>query len=132
MITGEDVAREAVALTGTPFKRQGRNPASGLDCQGLVVAAVLAAGGALPPEALQPADPNRTRLLAALRRHTEPIRPQPGALAIILRPGWVHMGVLTSVGICHALDGQGVIHHPLGRWADRFSQVRAIPGVIYG
>lgn len=130
-MTGEDVARAAVALVGTPFRRQGRHPSTGLDCQGLVVAAVLAAGGALPPEALRPADPNRSRLLAALRRHTTPIRQQPGALAIILRPGWVHMGVLTATGLCHALEGQGVIHHPLGNWADRISQVRAIPGVAY-
>lgn len=35
-MTGLDVALAAKALVGTPFRLRGRNPATGLDCVGLV------------------------------------------------------------------------------------------------
>ena len=43
-MTGEQLAAEAEALVGTPFRLHGRDPANGLDCVGLLAAA-LAAGG---------------------------------------------------------------------------------------
>lgn len=40
----EAFASAAEALIGTPFRLHGRNPASGLDCIGLVYASLVAAG----------------------------------------------------------------------------------------
>ena len=44
MSGGERVWRAALTLVGTPFRFHGHNPATGLDCVGLVVAAHRAAG----------------------------------------------------------------------------------------
>lgn len=41
---GETLAAEALGLVGTSFRLHGRDPASGLDCVGLVHAALAAAG----------------------------------------------------------------------------------------
>jgi cell wall-associated NlpC family hydrolase len=46
-VTGEDVATAALALVGTPFRLHGRDPRSGLDCVG-VLAAALGGETALP------------------------------------------------------------------------------------
>jgi cell wall-associated NlpC family hydrolase len=35
-VTGEDVARAAEALVGTPFRLHGRDPRTGVDCVGLL------------------------------------------------------------------------------------------------
>ncbi|NCP13757.1 MAG: C40 family peptidase [Sphingomonadales bacterium] len=45
--TGETLAEAARALIGCPFRLHGRDPATGLDCVGLV-SAVLQANGARP------------------------------------------------------------------------------------
>lgn len=45
MTAGQRVAEAAQALVGTPFRLHGRDPATGLDCVGLVAAA-LTGGGA--------------------------------------------------------------------------------------
>ena len=51
MTTGYAIARAAEALAGTPFRLQGRDPATGLDCVGLVACALRQAGLApVPPE----------------------------------------------------------------------------------
>lgn len=42
---GERVALEAQALVGTPFRLQGRDPATGIDCIGLVALALQRARG---------------------------------------------------------------------------------------
>lgn len=47
---GETLAAAARDLIGTPFRLHGRDPATGLDCVGLVHAALMAAGGhPVPP-----------------------------------------------------------------------------------
>jgi cell wall-associated NlpC family hydrolase len=43
-MTGEDFARAAEALAGAPFRLHGRDPATGLDCVGVVAAAFAACG----------------------------------------------------------------------------------------
>lgn len=51
MALGERILAEALALVGTPFRHGGHDPATGLDCVGLVAAAYRRAGveiGALP------------------------------------------------------------------------------------
>ena len=44
MSAGERLAEAALGLVGTPFRLHGRAPASGLDCVGVIVAALRAAG----------------------------------------------------------------------------------------
>lgn len=44
MTQGERLADAALALVGVPFRLHGRDPATGLDCVGLVVAAMQATG----------------------------------------------------------------------------------------
>lgn len=39
-MTGADLARAAESLAGSPFRLHGRDPATGLDCIGLLVAAM--------------------------------------------------------------------------------------------
>ncbi|ANY18809.1 NlpC/P60 family protein [Tsuneonella dongtanensis] len=43
-MTGADVAAAAARLEGAPFRLHGRDPATGLDCVGVVVAAFAACG----------------------------------------------------------------------------------------
>lgn len=43
-MTGDDLARAAAAFVGAPFHLHGRDPHSGLDCIGLLQAALEAAG----------------------------------------------------------------------------------------
>lgn len=43
-ISGRDLARAAAALVGTPFRLNGRNPRYGLDCVGLLGAALARCG----------------------------------------------------------------------------------------
>lgn len=44
MTPGEQMARRARTLLGTPFRLQGRDPATGLDCVGVVLSCLDAAG----------------------------------------------------------------------------------------
>ena len=60
-ITAKRLAREAEALIGTPFRLHGRDPATGLDCIGLLAAAMACAG---QPIALPTGYPLRLRELA--------------------------------------------------------------------
>lgn len=43
-MTGEDLAAAALDLVGTKFRLHGRDPASGLDCIGLLAAALASCG----------------------------------------------------------------------------------------
>lgn len=47
-MTGDDLAAAAAALVGTRFRLHGRDPATGLDCIGLLAAAMAACGQPLP------------------------------------------------------------------------------------
>ncbi len=45
-----DIERQAALLLGTPWLRDGRDPAAGIDCMGLVLLAVQRATGVLLPD----------------------------------------------------------------------------------
>ncbi len=47
-MTGEDLAQAAIKLVGAPFRLHGRDPASGLDCIGVLSAAMASAGRPVP------------------------------------------------------------------------------------
>ncbi|MFA9200910.1 MAG: NlpC/P60 family protein [Cypionkella sp.] len=47
-MSGARLAEAAEALVGAPFRLHGRDPASGLDCVGVIAAALAACGRAVP------------------------------------------------------------------------------------
>lgn len=95
---GDKIAAEAVALQGTPFMHQGRNPAVGLDCVGLVHAACAAAGAAVDDFRAYPPCPSPAVLLRELRvRFREVGRPSVGDVVVLRdsRTGAArHVGIL--------------------------------------
>lgn len=110
-MTGEELARAALALVGVPFRLHGRDPQRGLDCIGVLEAAASACGThrALPNGyALRSRHvPGLDRIAASLSLH-----PASGALAagdvVLLRPGPCqhHLAI--------ALDGQRIVHAHAG------------------
>ena len=99
------VAAAARALVGARFRLHGRDPASGLDCVGVVAAALRAAGwaGDVPSGyALRGGDAGQIAVL--LDRHLargDGIRPGDIVLAVP-GPGQFHLTILTETGFVHA------------------------------
>lgn len=98
-------AGRALALVGTPFRPQGRDPLHGLDCIGLCLAAY-----GLPSRAAR--DDYRLRgnhdaeiksAIQARFRRVTPARAQCGDL-LLLQPAidQLHLGILTMRGFVHA------------------------------
>ena len=81
-ITADRLARAAAALIGTPFRLHGRDPATGLDCIGLLAAAMACAGR---PIALPTGYPLRLRDLAQWL-------PQPATLGFAEARGALRAG----------------------------------------
>jgi cell wall-associated NlpC family hydrolase len=116
-MTGDDLAAAALALVGVPFRLHGRDPATGLDCVG-VLAAALGRPGALPNG-------------YALRHHTPPELSGPFAAlgmapaagparpgdVLVLTPGpcQLHLAIAAGGGsIVHAHAGlRKVVRGPL-------------------
>ena len=104
MIVGERVAAGARATLGAPFRIQGRDPAGGLDCVGVVEVAVRAAGPDLPPL------PAAYRLRCGrLPRHAIPagvrrcVGDRVGDILLFrLSPAQLHLAVRSDHGIIHA------------------------------
>lgn len=108
---GEAVARAAEALVGTPFRLHGRDPRWGLDCIGLVAAALESAGlRAEPPSGYglrnrDIGEPDALARRSALRPVEGP--PLPGDV-LLVRPGpaQVHLLVCAHGGhFIHAHAG---------------------------
>ena len=134
-MTGNDLARTALALEGRPFRLHGRDPATGLDCIGLFAAAMARAG--------RPVDlPNgyalRARSLPDLRSFAQAAgfiavadsAPQPGDVCIV-RPGPIqfHLAIaITPTTFVHAHAGLGrVVVTPLDPDWSLVSQWRLAP-----
>ncbi|MBO9524681.1 MAG: peptidoglycan endopeptidase [Sphingobium yanoikuyae] len=107
--SGAAIAAAARALVGVPFRLQGRDPALGLDCVGLVGAAMRAAGYApmMPGDyGLRFGDDRRAdewARAAGLR----PVRAGAVGDMILVRPGALHQHLLILVpgGFVHAHAG---------------------------
>lgn len=112
-MSGAALAEAAEALAGAPFRLHGRDPATGLDCLGLLAAALAAIGRPAPI-------PNgyalRNRVLPALERAAagcgfartrEP--PEPGDVLLVrTAPGQFHFAVAARGGrYVHAHAGLG-------------------------
>jgi len=124
---GAAVAAAALALVGAPFRLHGREPASGLDCIGVIAAAVRAAGwaGVVPSGyALRGGDPATViaRFDAVLARGDGDAAGD--VLLFRVGPGQLHGAVRTERGIVHADAGlRRVVERPgaadwplLGAW----------------
>jgi cell wall-associated NlpC family hydrolase len=120
-MTGEDLARAALGLAGTPFRLHGRDPATGLDCIGLFVAAMARAGRRVD---LPNGYALRTRSLPDLRSFARAAgfaalagdAPQPGDVCMV-RPGPVQFHLVIAAcptAFVHAHAGLGrVVVTPL-------------------
>lgn len=107
-----EIETRARALVGVRFRLHGRDPATGLDCVGVVACATGIA--ARTGYALRGGDPREIE--AALRAAGFARVPDPGAGDILLLrpgPGQLHMGVRTEAGLVHADAGlRRVIERP--------------------
>ena len=105
----------AESFAGTPFRFRGRDPESGLDCVGLVAAALAASGRAaapLAPYAMRQTDFSAQIAGAARAGFREAGGPaEPGDL-LLVRPGagQVHLLVVgLQGGLVHAHAGLGQV-----------------------
>ncbi|MFC0203505.1 hypothetical protein [Novosphingobium soli] len=119
-MSGEALARAALSLVGAPFRLHGRDPASGLDCLG-VLALVCAATGRTAR--LPTGYALRSRRVPDADRHAAMLglRPAAGEIArgdvLLLRtaPCQLHLAIAVSAAsIVHAHAGLGkVVRGPL-------------------
>ena len=119
-MTGDDLARAARALVGVPFRLHGRDPATGLDCVGVVAAACRAGGR---DAALPAAYALRSRRAPAPAAHAARLGLAPAAGpvkpgdVIMVRPGPCqhHLAIATaSQRFVHAHAGlRRVVEGPL-------------------
>jgi cell wall-associated NlpC family hydrolase len=123
----DDFAAAAASLVGAPFRLHGRDPASGLDCVGLVAAALDRCGRrAVAPQGYALRATRVAPLLHFAARNgfvplTAETPPGPGDLVLLrLSPIQVHLVVLlTGPAFVHAHAGLGqvVIERGTPRWA---------------
>jgi cell wall-associated NlpC family hydrolase len=109
-----DLAAAAESLVGVPFRFRGRDPATGLDCVGLVAAALEAAGLPVPPiatYAMRQRDYSPQLAAATGCFDDAEGAPEPGDL-LLFRPGpaQVHLAVAAAGGtLVHAHAGLGKV-----------------------
>ncbi|MET0249901.1 MAG: peptidoglycan endopeptidase [Sphingobium sp.] len=109
-MTGMRVAAEARGMVGAPFRLQGRDPVSGLDCVGLAVVALGRAGHAVtPPEGygLRMGDEMRARAWLAAAGLSEAEHVMPGDLMLV-RSGLLQLHLMI------AMPGAGFVHAHAG------------------
>ncbi|WP_242446133.1 NlpC/P60 family protein [Sphingopyxis lindanitolerans] len=96
-------------MVGARFRRQGRDPATGLDCVGLVWAAYVAAGRELVAPAGYPLRGwTRARIEAALAAagfERVEDRRVGDVVLIALAAGQIHLGVMGPASFVHAHAG---------------------------
>ena len=122
------VAAAARGCVGVRYRRQGRDPAAGLDCVGLVVVALAAAGaevrvpGGYALRGGDPEDVARTLAAAGLRRVTAA---RAGDVLVCAGgPGALHLAIDGGGSVIHAdLGARRVVERPgaapwpeIGRW----------------
>ena len=103
-MSGDELSANALALVGTPFRLHGRDPATGLDCVGVLAAALAACG-------TTPRLPNgyvlRNRILPELGEYVagNGLVPATGPLAtgdvVLVRAGPCQVHLLIAAGSEH-------------------------------
>lgn len=107
-MSGDKVAAAALTTVGARFRLHGRDPATGLDCVGVIAHALAAAGwrGQVPTGyALRGGDPGMiAALLDGMLVRVDATR--PGDI-LLVRPGpaQFHLAVHTATGFVHADAG---------------------------
>jgi cell wall-associated NlpC family hydrolase len=106
------VADAAIALIGVRFRPQGRNPRFGLDCVGLVAAALARAGRpVVVPDCYPQRGGDRAQVAAAIDAMPGMVRIEPEAICpgdiLLMEPHATqrHFGIVTVSGIVHADAG---------------------------
>jgi cell wall-associated NlpC family hydrolase len=97
------VVRRARSLIGCPFRPQGRDPSSGLDCVGLVCAVFGIPSEAVPRD-YRMRGGGFERLTSEVARFFHSVRvPTAGDIVIFqVAADQPHLGILTKRGIIHA------------------------------
>jgi murein DD-endopeptidase / murein LD-carboxypeptidase len=117
------VEAAALALVGAPFRLHGRDPATGLDCVGVI--ALATERPAPTGYALRGADPARVRgLIEAAGLRAVPDAAPGDVMLMRTGPAQLHLGVLTARGLVHADAGlRRVVERPgrpdwevVGQW----------------
>lgn len=109
-MTAADTCRRALALVGTRFRPQGRDPALGLDCVGLIAAVFQ-----IPPESVprdyQLRGDRRAEIVDAMSRYFRRVSPgncRAGDVLLLDIAGrQSHLAIQTHSGIVHADAGIG-------------------------
>lgn len=121
----------ALAMVGTRFRHQGRQPRFWLDCAGLVVCAYRKAGIELPDRVDYDEDnPPYRDMLSRARRALGPSRAdRRDGDVLVFRVGdrAKHMGIFFAGGIIHAVRGDAVRHYPtMGGWGSRIVSIHGV------
>ena len=98
----------ARGCVGARFRPQGRDPAFGLDCVGLVLVALRAGGVEVAPGgyAMRSGDAARVTREIAAAGLVRVDAPAPGDVVLFESgPGQLHLGVASEVGVIHADAG---------------------------
>jgi len=109
----DEFAAAAESLVGTPFRFRGREPHSGLDCVGLVIAALQRIGSAappVPPYAMRQRDfAAQITTVAAAGFESVHDAVRPGDLLLLQAgPAQVHLAIAgRGGGVIHAHAGLG-------------------------
>ena len=116
-MTGEQVAAAARELVGMSFRLHGRDPASGLDCVGVVAVSLAGAGWRGPvPSGYPLRGGDVDRIAALLDRLLPRVKAWRRAGDIVLAvpgPGQFHLLALTDGGFVHADAGlRRVVERP--------------------
>lgn len=100
------VVRRARELVGTRYALQGRDPARGIDCIGVVLHSFAIGARGVPDDYRLSTFGREEELLAYVGRFfrtVPPRRVRPGHLVVMrFATGQIHLGILTGDGIVHA------------------------------
>ncbi len=135
MLTREMIVAEARTMLGAPFRHQGNDPATGLDCRGLLVALARRFGHEPAPHPIHyKRRPKAAELLAYLRaepliEEIEVAELRASDIALLCHEGEqeaTHVGLIADgpyeVMLIHAYGtlGKGsVIEEPYRAWRER-------------
>ena len=106
--SGQAVAGAALAAVGAPFRLHGRDPASGVDCVGLVALALKAGGwDCAVPTGYRLRSGGADAAAALLDGSLEQVGVAAVGDVLLMRtgPGQLHLGVWTAGGLVHADAG---------------------------
>jgi len=110
--SAEAIVARARALIGVRFRPQGRSAGAGLDCVGLVGAALEAS----PPSGYRPHGTTMAQVRAAMRRAgLSPAGAMAAGDVLVMKSGpqQLHLGIWTGEGLVHADAGlRRVVERP--------------------